>query len=84
MKRLSLTLGLAVAMAGLLAGCATPEQLAANEARRSGSKQTGTNIIKADPAGRVSATTDSDNNQRVLDDLRNMPNQTAVPRGGGG
>jgi hypothetical protein len=84
MMRLTPLLCLAVAAMLPLAGCATPEQLAANEARRTGSKQTGTNITKADPSGRVSSTADSDSNQRVIDDMRNIPNQTAVPRGAGG
>jgi hypothetical protein len=70
--------------AGTLAGCATKEQIAANAERRVGAPQTGTNIVKRDSAGRVTGTGDADSNQRVIDDMRNVPNQTAVPRGGGG
>jgi uncharacterized lipoprotein YajG len=84
MTRLSSMLCPAFAAALLLAGCATPEQLAANDARRAGYKQTGTNIIRADPSGRVTGTSDQDANQRMIDDLRNAPGQSAVPRGAGG
>jgi hypothetical protein len=72
------------ALVAPLAGCATPDEIAANAERRLGTPQTGTSIAKRDHAGRVSGTSDADNNQRTLDDLRNTPSQSAVPRGGGG
>jgi hypothetical protein len=84
MKRNFIRLALAAGAAAALAGCATKEQIEANAERRMGAPQTGTNIVKRDQAGRVTGTSDADNNQRALDDLRNVPNQTAVPRGGGG
>lgn len=84
MNRFFLACTLALATAAPLAGCATPEQIAANADRRAGDRQTGTNINRRDPATRTTGTGDTENNQRVLDDLRNVPNQTAIPRGGGG
>lgn len=83
MTRFALSAGLLlVALAS--AGCATKEEIAANAERRTGAPQTGTNIANRNHGGRIGGTTDADGNQRALDDLRNVPNQTAVPRGGGG
>jgi hypothetical protein len=60
-----------------LAGCATPEELAAVERKRQERQaQTGTNIIRPDSSGMRTATvTDKDAQDALLNDLRNAPVQ---------
>jgi hypothetical protein len=65
-----------------LGGCATPEELAAAAQKRQGEKQTGTNISRSSSA-RVSGTGDQSSSETLLNDMRNVPAQSAMPAGSG-
>lgn len=60
-----------------LAGCATPEELAAVEKKRQERQtQTGTNIVRPDSSGiRTTAVTNKDAQDALLNDMRNAPAQ---------
>lgn len=66
----------------VLGGCATPEELAAAARKRQGDRQTGTNISRSGSA-RVSTTDGQASSESLLNDLRSVPTQTAVPAASG-
>lgn len=89
--RISITSLLALAAAAVLAapllGCATPEELAAAEARRQQNKQTqtGTNIAKRDHGNtRVTGVSGKDNVDDTMKDAIKLPDRTMMNPGGGG
>jgi hypothetical protein len=72
----------ATAAAVPLLGGATPEELAVQQQRRDRSVQTGSNIGRTDGRGRVDAATDKDSQDAVLNDLRNVSQQSLSPKPG--
>jgi hypothetical protein len=66
----------ATALSAFLAGCATPEELAAVERKRQEHQtQTGTNIVRRDTGARTDAVTDKDAQDALLREMRNVPVQ---------
>lgn len=81
-----LALAAATVMAVPLLGCATPEELAAAEARRQQSKQTqtGTNIAKRDHGNtRVTGASGKDNVDDTMKDAIRLPDRAVMNPGGG-
>jgi hypothetical protein len=72
----------ATAVAVPLIGCATSEELAVQQQRRDRTVQTGSNIARTDGRGRVDAVSDKDSQDAVLNDMRNMSQQSLSPKPG--
>jgi hypothetical protein len=72
----------ATAVAVPLLGCATPEELAIQQQRRERTLQTGTNIARTDGRGRADAVTDKDSQDAMLNDMRNVSQQSLAPKPG--
>lgn len=83
--RPSLIVLLAISIvAAPLSGCATPEELQAAAARRSGEKQTGTNIAKKDHGNtRVTGVGGKDNIDDTMRDAIKLPDRAVLSSGGG-
>lgn len=86
--RISITPLLALAAATVLTvpllGCATPEELAAAEARRQQSKQTGSNIAKREHGNtRVTGVSGKDNIDDTMKDAIRLPDRAVMNPGGG-
>jgi len=77
-----LALAVAAAFAVPLLGCATPEELAAAEARRSAYKQTGTNIARKDHGNtRVTGVTGKDATDDTMRDFNKLPDRNVMSSG---
>ena len=82
----TVALAIAALLAAPLLGCATPEELAAAEARRQQNRQvqTGTNIAKRDHGNtRVTGVTGKDNIDDTMKDAIRLPDRSVMPSGAG-
>jgi len=82
MRGIPLILLAAIAGAAPLLGCATPEELAIQQQRRDRNVQTGTNIVRTDGRGRADVVSDKDSQDAMLNDMRNVSQQTLAPKPG--
>ena len=82
MRCIPLMILAATAVAVPLLGCATPEELAVQQQRRDRNVQTGTNIARTDGRGRVDSVSDKDAQDAVLNDMRNVSQQSLSPKPG--